>query len=259
VLPLNLKTLKRPIALLALIASTALAPAISPAPVRADDPQDPRNGQSLPDDAIGIVNLNDQDLADQLRKCLRHHPLGECLKRQTGGDPNSKRPFQDELEDSVDRELVSAWRYFLYDEITPSQALYKHGKFGVYLGFQVGSNRIDMDQVLSDPNKLATERKLHDNAIWVKHELELMPQVGYGFDPQKLGIKTKEGYYGGLASYNAVLRMTRRHPMDEVYNKDFWGFLRQDAKAMGQAIPMYLTITDKLNGNGLLPGEGIEL
>lgn len=220
---------------------------------------EPSDGKSVPDDSIGIINLTDQDVSPELRKCLKNHQLGECLQKQIGSNPDKYKSFTDQVHNQIDDEVTNEWRGFMYNAINPSANVWNKGQLGISYSVPVGGDRIDMDDIAMDPNKLSTEKKLNSAGVWVKHEFEIFPQVGYGFGPGQSGGPNVPGYFGGMISVTGILRITKHHPMDTIYNKDFWGYARQDTEIVKQAFPMYFEIGSHFNGQDLLPGEGIEL
>jgi hypothetical protein len=220
---------------------------------RADDPSG--------DSEIGIINLSDQDFSAELRECLNHRKLAECLAEEMKSSSKKQKPsVEKQIASPIDSDLAHAWKDFLYNSITPFQSLWNNaGGLATYFGLQIAANRIEPDEVIEDPNKFATEKKLNDNGVWVKHEFELIPQLAYGYKPDRFASTTSyDGSYGGLFTVNAVMRIVKRHPMDNVYNDSFWGIVGQELKIVEQAFPMYFTIGSHLNGEGLLPGEGVE-
>ena len=214
--------------------------------------------RQLPDDSIGIINLSDQDVSSELRDCLKHENLGKCLQKQIGDNSSKPTTFKDRVSNQINDDLVSQWRDFMYDGINPSQDVWSNGQTAANYGFLLGGDRIDMDEVAQDPYKLETEQNTKQPGIWVRHHFEVFPQIGYGFVPGKAGITNKQGYYGGVFTVNGILRVIKRHPMDQVYNQDFWGYVRSDTQIIKQDFPMYFSIGAHLDGQGLLPGEGFE-
>jgi hypothetical protein len=209
--------------------------------------------EALGENELGIVNLSDQDLSPELRDCIKKKTLGECLQKSLQAHSPKL------LADDVDQDMVGLWRSFLQSQLTPGSSLLSTQPAGIYFGLNLNGTVIDMDEIASDPNKIATDQKLGNRALWVKHDLELLPQVGAGFNAQHFPavLENATSYFGGAVTASAVLRITKRHPMDDFYNKNFWGYLHQDLHLAGQALPMYLKVLGP--GQDLLPGEGIEI
>jgi hypothetical protein len=210
------------------------------------DPSDPD---------LGIYNLTDQDLSPALRSCLTKNPLGKCLAAQLKKGPVHV-PSQN--GDSSSEQLEQGWKDFLHSAIGASKIFDSYSP-GFAFGFAYGMSRVDPEQVLMDPNMRATTTALGDQAVWVVHTLELAPGVNDGTlaAPLEANIPSKS-YYGGIFQAGGIVRLTKRHPLDQVYTKNFWGDLGEDKQIVEQSIPDYIKVPTELEGSGLLAGEGIQ-
>jgi hypothetical protein len=227
--------------LLTLICLSAPHGAIAdPSPTPSDD---------VSDSELGIYMVRDESLKPSLSACLKEHGLGVCLqpemKKEMGPPPSNPEKTNTGLDPS--------WQDFPKKIIgIPDEEINAGHVFGS-VGASFGINRLDSDEIVGDPNKLATDQKLGTPGIWVRTLIELVPQIGY---ERAFG---KDDYGGGIFSLHGVLRIVHRHPMDQIYTNSFSGATRSEIKILEQLVPTFIKLPKSLDGSGMLPGEGIEI
>jgi hypothetical protein len=212
----------------------------------ADPSPSPANLPGLSDDSdLAIYMVRNESLMPSLSACLKDHGLGVCLQKEMGPPPSNPEKTNSGLDPS--------WADFPKKFIgIPDQEINSGHLFGS-VGASFGIHRLDNDEIVSDPNKLATDQKLGTPSVWTRTLIELVPQIGY---ERAFGV---DDYAGGIFSLHGVLRIVHRNPMDQVYNDSFKGFGRSEIKILEQLVPMYLKLPKSFEGSGMLPGEGIEI
>ena len=145
------------------------------------------------------------------------------------------------------------WVDFLGAVIGLKPADLQKGEYLDAVGANFTIDRLDPDEVLADPNKVATDQKLGGQGVWVRHFLEVVPPFGY-----ERG-NSDDLYAGGVFTLHGSLHIVRRHPMDQIYNTSMMGFTRSEIKILEQLAPTYLKIPYRIEGSGFLPGEGMEI
>jgi hypothetical protein len=195
---------------------------------------------------LGIYNVSDQDLSPAVRDCLQRYTLANCLQKQFPQGNTSSDP------------LSGGWKNFLHSTIGNPE-IFKAYSFAAAFGFTYGMTRLDPDQVLFDPNMNATDTQQGDQAVWVLHTLALAPGAYDGIETAPIGQPDlSKSYYGGVFQLGGILRLKKRHPLDKIFTKNFWGTLGEDKEIVEQVLPAYLKVPTDFTGGGLLPGEGMQ-
>jgi hypothetical protein len=154
--------------------------------------------------------------------------------------------------------LSGEWKNFLHSTIGNPE-IFKAYSFAAAFGFTYGMTRLDPDQVLFDPNMNATDSQVGGQAVWVLHTLELAPGAYDGVEAAPIGENDlSKSYYGSVFQMGGILRLTKRHPLDDVFTNNFWGTLGEDKEILEQALPAYIKVPTDFTGSGLLPGEGMQ-
>ena len=201
------------------------------------------------DSDLSIYMVRDESLKPSLSACLKDHGLGVCLqpemKKEMGPPPSNPEKTNSGLDPS--------WQDFPKKIIgIPDEEINAGHLFGS-VGASFGINRLDNDEIVGDPNKLATDQKLGTPAVWTRTLIELVPQIGY---ERAFG---KDEYGGGIFSLHGVLRIVHRNPMDQIYTNSFSGATRSEIKILEQLVPTFIKLPKSLDGSGMLPGESIEI
>jgi hypothetical protein len=192
---------------------------------------------------LTIYSVRDSSLKPSLSECLKKRGLGTCLKKEMPSSPvNLDSPG-----------LSPNWVDFLGAVIGLKPKDLQQGEYLDSVGVNFTIDRLDPDEVLGDPNKVATDQKLGAPGIWVRHFMELVPPFGY-----ERG-NSDDMYAGGAFSLHGSIHIVRRHPMDQIYTKSLTGVTRSEIKILEQLAPTYLKVPFRLDGSGFLPGEGIEI
>jgi hypothetical protein len=192
---------------------------------------------------LTIYDVRDSSLKPSLSECLKKRGLGTCLKKEMPSSP----------ENPGSPGINPNWVDFLGAVIGLKPSDLQKGEYLDAVGANFAIDRLDPDEVLGDPNKVATDQKLGGQGVWVRHFLEVVPPFGY-----ERG-NSDDLYAGGVFTLHGSLHIVRRHPMDQIYNTGMTGYTRSEIKVLEQLAPTYLKIPYRLEGSGFLPGEGMEI
>jgi hypothetical protein len=215
------------------------------------------SGQSDSTD-LAIYNLTEKDLTPSLRECLAKTAFAKCLDIEVES-ANNPTPLVSGGSSPLTENVVGGWKDFLHSSFGAGKA-FTQSSPAVGFGFSYGMLRLDPAEVLLDPNKAATDKKLGSNAVWVTHTLEIAPGLNDGALPASLGVNnSSKSYYGGIFQAGGIFRLMKRHPFDQTFTKNFWGELGEEKAIVRQALPDYIKVPTELTGSGLLPGEGLEM
>lgn len=132
------------------------------------------------------------------------------------------------------------------------------------IGLRAGGARIPESDVRLDPEKRATDSALGGNAIWVKHQIEIRPELNKNYVAfDLLGIRENWARSSAILpgiNQQQVVELVRRHPLDREYSENFWSYARRDLSIAKKSLPLYFTLPISTTASDrLLPGESLSM